>query len=51
MPQPVPEFMEEGSVFEQIRTGDILLHHPYQTFEPVIRFVSEAAKDPDVRCV
>ncbi len=34
VPQPVPEFMEEGSVFEQIRKGDILLHHPYQTFEP-----------------
>jgi polyphosphate kinase len=51
VPQPVPEFMEEGSVFEQIRKGDILLHHPYQTFEPVIRFVSEAAKDPDVLAI
>lgn len=51
VPQPVPEFMEEGSVFDQIRKGDILLHHPYQTFEPVIRFVSEAAKDPDVLAI
>lgn len=51
VPQPVPEFMEEGSVFDQIRKEDILLHHPYQTFEPVIRFVSEAAKDPDVLAI
>lgn len=50
-PQPVPEFMEEGSVFDQIKKGDILLHHPYQSFEPVIRFVREAAKDPDVLAI
>ncbi len=50
-PQPVPEFMGEGSVFDQIRKGDILLHHPYQSFEPVIRFVREAAKDPDVLAI
>ena len=50
-PQPVPEFMGEGSVFDQIKKGDILLHHPYQSFEPVIRFVREAAKDPDVLAI
>ena len=50
-PQPVPEFMGEGSVFDQIRKGDILLHHPYQSFEPVIRFVREAAADPDVLAI
>ncbi len=50
-PQPVPEFMEEGSVFDRIRKGDILLHHPYQSFEPVIRFVREAAADPDVLAI
>ena len=50
-PQPVPEFMGDSSVFDQIRKGDILLHHPYQSFEPVIRFVREAAKDPDVLAI
>ena len=50
-PQPVPEFMGEGSVFDPIKKGDILLHHPYQSFEPVIRFVREAAKDPDVLAI
>ena len=51
VPQPVPEFMEEGSIFEKLRKGDILLHHPFQTFEPVVRFIREAAKDPDVLAI
>ena len=51
VPQPVPEFMEEGSVFEKLREGDILLHHPFQPFEPVVQFIREAAKDPDVLAI
>jgi polyphosphate kinase len=40
---------EPGSIFEEISRGDILLHHPYQSFESsVLRFLSEAAEDPAV---
>lgn len=38
-----------GSIFDEIRRGDILLHHPYQSFETsVVRFLAEAAEDPAV---
>ena len=50
-PQPVPEFEAEGSVFDIIKKGDVLLHHPYQTFEPVVNFIRQASKDPDVLAI
>ena len=46
-PQPIPAFMNDDDIFTNMRKGDILLHHPYQTFEPVVEFVRQAAKDPD----
>ncbi|MBQ8039840.1 MAG: RNA degradosome polyphosphate kinase [Lachnospiraceae bacterium] len=50
-PQPVPEIMQGESVFDAIKRGDILLHHPYQTFTPVVDFIKQAAKDPEVLAI
>lgn len=41
-------FSRPGSAFEEIRKGDILLHHPYDSFDPVMRFLEDSASDPDV---
>lgn len=47
-PQPSPSVDPAVSIFENIAGGDILLNHPYESFEPVLRLVEEAAEDPDV---
>ncbi|MCH4191546.1 MAG: RNA degradosome polyphosphate kinase [Butyrivibrio sp.] len=50
-PQPVPELPADCNIFEEIRKGDILMHHPYETFDPVVRFVASAASDPAVLAI
>ncbi len=50
-PNMIPQFKDGMSIFECIRVQDILLHHPYQTFDPVVNFIKQASKDPDVLAI
>ncbi|MCL2067805.1 MAG: polyphosphate kinase 1 [Treponema sp.] len=46
--QPVAAFTEETPIWDRISQGDVMLHLPYQSFDPVVRFFREAAADPQV---
>ena len=51
VPQKVPGIEPGANIFDEIRGGDILLHHPYQTFDPVVDFIRQASVDPDVLAI
>lgn len=50
-PQPSPQIEPNAGMFETLSRGDVLLYHPYESFEPVVRLVEQAAADPDVLAI
>lgn len=50
-PKAVPQLPAGCDIFEEIRKGDILMHHPYQTFTPVVDFIRQASVDPKVLAI
>jgi polyphosphate kinase len=46
-----PSLPRQGSIFEHLQKTDVLLHHPFESFEPVVQFLREAVNDPDVLAI
>ena len=51
VPQRPKDLPEYDNLFDRIKEKDILLFHPYESFDPVVKFVSDAANDPRVLAI
>lgn len=47
-PKALPQ---SASIFKQLKLGDVVMHHPFQSFEPVVQMLREAVNDPDVLAI
>jgi polyphosphate kinase len=50
-PRPSPSVPAEGELWDVLKSHDVLLHHPYESFEPVSRLLEQAAADPAVLAI
>ncbi|XQY93259.1 RNA degradosome polyphosphate kinase [Metabacillus sp. HB246100] len=51
IPQPPRDISSDEDIFEKVSEQDVFLHHPYESFEPVVEFIADAASDPDVLAI
>ncbi|WNF37742.1 RNA degradosome polyphosphate kinase [Bacillaceae bacterium IKA-2] len=51
IPQPPEDLANDENIYEAILKNDIFLHHPYESFQPIIDFISNAADDPSVLAI
>jgi polyphosphate kinase len=51
VPAPLADRDRDDDMFARIRRGDVLLHHPFDSFQPVVDFLNDAARDPNVLAI
>ncbi|WP_026674687.1 RNA degradosome polyphosphate kinase [Alkalihalobacterium bogoriense] len=51
VPQPPEDLAGEENIFQAILKKDIFLHHPYESFQPIVDFILQAAEDPNVLAI